>query len=54
MRADPKDRKNPYFCPVAWSKIIMGLPRTLILTAEFDPLRDEGEEYAQPFAGSRK
>ena len=42
----PEDRKNPYFSPLQ-EQDYHGLPRTLILTAEFDPLRDEGEEYAR-------
>ena len=42
----PENRKNPYFSPLQ-EQDYHGLPRTLILTAEFDPLRDEGEEYAR-------
>ena len=39
-----EDRNNPYFSPLM-EKDYTNLPDTLILTAEFDPLRDEGEEY---------
>ena len=41
-----EDRKNPYFAPLM-EKDYTNLPDTLILTAEFDPLRDEGEEYGK-------
>lgn len=40
----PEDRKNPYFAPLL-AKEVAGQPDTLVLTAEFDPLRDEGEAY---------
>ncbi|MDO4602275.1 MAG: alpha/beta hydrolase [Eubacteriales bacterium] len=43
---NPGDRENPYFSPLQ-EKNLVNLPDTLILTAEFDPLRDEGEEYAK-------
>ena len=39
-----EDKKNPYFAPVL-EKDLSGQPDTLIITAEFDPLRDEGEVY---------
>ena len=39
-----EDRQNPYFAPIL-AKDLSHMPETLILTAEFDPLRDEGEEY---------
>lgn len=42
----PEDRANPYFAPLM-EKDLSGLPDTLILTAEYDPLRDEGEEYGR-------
>ena len=42
----PEDRKNPYFAPLC-AEDYTNLPDTLILTAEFDPLRDEGEEYGR-------
>lgn len=44
--SSPADRQNPYFAPII-AKDFADLPRTLILTAEFDPLRDEGEDYAR-------
>lgn len=44
--ASPKDRDNPYFAPIL-AKDLSRQPRTLILTAEFDPLRDEGEAYGK-------
>lgn len=40
------DINNPYFAPLA-SKDFSNQPRTLIITAEHDPLRDEGEAYGE-------
>lgn len=42
----PKDFKNPYFSPLC-AKDFSNQPDTLIITANFDPLRDEGEYYAK-------
>ncbi len=40
------DFQNPYFAPYL-EKDLSRQPDTLILTAEFDPLRDEGEAYGK-------
>lgn len=39
-----EDRKNEYASPLL-TKDFKNLPNTLIITAQFDPLRDEGESY---------
>lgn len=42
----PQDLKSPYFAPLL-AEHLEGQPRTLVITAEFDPLRDEGEAYGE-------
>ena len=41
-----EDKQNKYFAPLMETDYRQQ-PDTLILTAEFDPLRDEGEEYGR-------
>lgn len=41
-----KDFINPYFSPLC-AKDFSNQPDTLIITAQFDPLRDEGEYYGK-------
>jgi acetyl esterase len=46
---DPND--DPYLCPLT-AESHAGLPPMLIMTAEFDPLRDDGIAYAERLAAS--
>lgn len=45
-QSSEEDRKNPYFAPML-AENLYHQPSTLVITAEFDPLRDEGEAYAK-------
>ncbi|MFC7222458.1 alpha/beta hydrolase [Halalkalicoccus sp. GCM10025322] len=42
---NPVDHRNAYFAPLL-ARDLSGLPPATVLTAGFDPLRDEGREYA--------
>ena len=45
-REKQSDIKNPYYAPLEASNLT-NMPKTLIITADLDPLRDEGELFAK-------
>jgi acetyl esterase len=48
---DPADWKNPLVSPLLASSFV-NLPPAVVVTAQFDPLRDEGEAYASRLAAA--
>lgn len=46
---NPEDRTSPYVAPLL-AKDLSRQPETLILTGQYCPLRDEGEEYGRQLA----
>ena len=45
-RSCDEDAKNPYFAPLQHHDF-SNLPDTLLITMEYDPLRDEGEALGE-------
>jgi acetyl esterase/lipase len=45
-KSNEEDLNNPYLAPIL-SKDLSKQPKTLIITAQYDPLRDEGEAYGR-------